>query len=342
MFLVSVECEYKYDLKKKLKKEYKRDVTLFTNNDINNKEKYDKYKYVITEYNKDAIDYFDGQKIIIIMNCKRKLAKYHNSKNIYFCDNFDEIKKIIDKHGLKKSSIWRILVYSLLLIVFCGGVFAFLTKPKKEAPTQEIQKVDYEDQNFVFLGDSITEFYKLSDYYDSDLPVVNSGISGNRTYSILENLGDRVYKYNPTKVFLLIGTNDLVDENCAYAGIDSEIVDNITSIVREIHEHRKNAEVYVESIYPVNSDTKSNDKVIGWMVGARTNERIQSINEQIKEKSEEYDYTYLDFYSLLSDENGALNLDYTIDGLHISDEGYKLITEEIMKIINEEPSIIKK
>ena len=142
MFLVSVECEYKYDLKKKLKKNikgmlhYLQIMILIIR------------KNIITEYNKDAIDYFDGQKIIIIMNCKRKLAKYHNSKNIYFCDNFDEIKKIIDKHGLKKSSIWRILVYSLLLIVFCGGVFAFLAKPKKEAPTQEIQKVDYEDQKW--------------------------------------------------------------------------------------------------------------------------------------------------------------------------------------------------
>ena len=69
------------------------------------------------------------------------------------------------------------------------------------------------------------------------------------------------------------------------------------------------------------------------MVAERNNDRIKGINKVLKENSKKYDYTYLDLYSKLEGEDGLLKLDYTVDGLHISDEWYKLITKEIMKVI---------
>ena len=62
--------------------------------------------------------------------------------------------------------------------------------------------------NFVFLGDSITDFYPLEEFYDN-LPVVNSGVAGYKTTDILSRIDSMVTIYNPTKVFLLIGTNDV-------------------------------------------------------------------------------------------------------------------------------------
>ena len=191
----------------------------------------------------------------------------------------------------------------------------------------EKKEIDYKSQNYLFLGDSITEFYHLEDYYDEKLYVVNSGISGNSTYNILDDMYNRVYKYNPTKVFLLIGTNDLSHQT------DNQIINNINEIVKLIHKNRNKTEIYVESIYPVNNVTEGNDIVIDWMVAERNNDRIKGINKVLKENSKKYDYTYLDLYSKLEGEDGLLKLDYTVDGLHISDEGYKLITNEIMKVI---------
>ena len=101
----------------------------------------------------------------------------------------------------------------------------------KDEYENEIDTLKTEYTNYLFLGDSITDFYDLDKYYEG-LPVVNSGISGNTTEDILSNMDSRVYNYNPSKVFLLIGTNDLLRDKSV-----EEITENIEIIVNNI---RKN------------------------------------------------------------------------------------------------------
>lgn len=342
MFLISVKCEYRNKIKGKLRKIYNKKITIFTEDDLLY-EKYNNYNYVITDYNKEIINYFSKKKKTIFVMDTKKYKYNKNNNDIYYCNSVEEIQKIISEKKKKKTVSLKLVAAVTVLFLFIN-IFVFILHNSNkmigsvaESNKTNIQenelnikknKIDHKLQNYLFLGDSITEFYNLEDYYDEKLFVVNSGISGNSAYHILDDMYNRVYKYNPTKVFLLIGTNDLSHRT------DEEIVNNIFEIVSLIHKHRKKAEVYVESIYPVNNVTEDNDIVIDWMVGDRDNERIKNINKILKENSKKYEYTYLDFYSKLEDENGLLKLDYTIDGLHISDEGYKLITNEIMKIID--------
>lgn len=352
MFLVSVKCEYENEIKGKLKSLYNKKVTIFAECDILEHNKYKNYNYVITDYNKDVITYFlNEKKIIIVMDSNKDNSKLKDD-NIYYCTDINEIQDVIKENGLKNNSPIKIAAAVMMLITLISILTISLqnkinmktnnskneaneiqenTESKIKIEKKESKKAnDIKAQNYVFLGDSITEFYHLEDYYDGNIPVVNSGIAGNKAYEILGDVENRVYKYNPTKVFLLVGTNDLSHRS------DEEIVNDITGIVKKIHKNRKKTEVYVESIYPVNNNTEDNDKVINWMVGDRDNERIKKINDILKEKSEEFNYTYLDFYSKLEGEDGLLKIDYTVDGLHISDEGYKVITKEIMKIIEGE------
>ena len=65
----------------------------------------------------------------------------------------------------------------------------------------------------------------MSKYYQDEL-VINSGIAGNTTDNILNDMYNRVYKYNPSKIFLLIGTNDIV-----YGKDVNYIVNNINKII---------------------------------------------------------------------------------------------------------------
>lgn len=192
----------------------------------------------------------------------------------------------------------------------------------------KVEKIDYKKENFVFLGDSITDFYNLETFY-GNLPTVNSGTSGFQTPDIIKHLKDYVYIYNPTKIFLLVGTNDI-----AFTDItNQELINNFEKIIDEIKKNRPNSKLYIESIYPVNRNT-DNDVVLDWMVGKRENSRIVKINTMLKKLCEEKEVTYINMYDKLTDENGNLKLEYTIDGLHISPEGYKVITNTIMKYID--------
>lgn len=236
--------------------------------------------------------------------------------------NKDKIVVIKEKYPVKLI----FLLYTIILVLIGFILFHFITFDHNKVEIKEVEVTKKLDNNYVFLGDSITDFYDLEKYYD-DLPVVNSGVNGNSTTDILNNMNERVYRYNPTKVFLLIGTNDITKDRSS-----NQIVNNISKIVKRIKKNRPSTRIYVISIYPVNNS--DNSKIKKDMVKNRTNKQIKEINSKLKEKVKTLDVNYINMYDKLVDKNDNLKLEYTTEGLHISDKGYDIITEEIMKYID--------
>lgn len=219
---------------------------------------------------------------------------------------------------------YYLIVITVQIIIIIIMLIALLNKEEPSFINPYEVEVSPND-NFLFLGDSITDFYPLEEYYDN-LPVVNSGIAGNTTTDILNDMKNRIYQYNPTKVFLLIGTNDL-------DSLDEDIVDitfdNIKEIIEEIKENRSEASIYVESVYPVNSNIENNT------VNNRTNKKIQELNEKLSNYCNDETCEYINLYDDLLDEDGALKKEYTEDGLHLNSLGYVVITRELLPYMNE-------
>lgn len=212
-----------------------------------------------------------------------------------------------------------------LLCFSCFSIFVFINY-EPEVKTKIVKEKEVVvDENIVFLGDSITDFYDLDKYF-SDMPVVNSGVDGNKTYDILDNMKERVYDYNPSKVFILIGTNDITHGKSV-----DEVVDNIKKIIEQIKENRPYSEIYLESIYPVNDTDDS--KIDHNMVNGRKNDVIKEINSKLKDYSINNNVTYIDVYKELSDDDGNLKLDYTKEGLHLSDKGYEVVTKKLKEYL---------
>ena len=71
------------------------------------------------------------------------------------------------------------------------------------------------------------------------------------------------------------------------------------------------------------------------MVHGRKNEKIISINKTLKKFADKTEnVTYINMYDKLIDEDGNMKLEYTREGLHLSDDGYKVVTKELSKYIN--------
>lgn len=189
----------------------------------------------------------------------------------------------------------------------------------------KIKNIKVQDENIVFFGDSITEGYNVKEFFD-DLNVVNSGISGNKTEDLINRIENTLYDYNPSKVIILIGINDVnKGEN------DSTIVNNIKKIIKNIRNNRKNAEIYVESIYPINNNVAEksgmlNNKDVN-------NKRVKELNRKIKNLCLELDIEYINVFNELIDKNGNLKESYTKDGVHLNDLGYHKVTEELRKYV---------
>lgn len=231
-----------------------------------------------------------------------------------------------EKSSKKNMSFIILLIITLILLGLL--IYFFVVYSNEENNKNIVEKIVEKtivDDNYLFLGDSITDFYNLDKFYEG-FPVVNSGISGNRTTDILNDMKNRVYKYNPSKIFLLIGTNDFLDDVS-----NDEIVNNIGKIIKLIKENRPYASIYLESIYPVNRT--DDEKISLSMVSVRDNERIKDVNDKLKVLCKDEKITYIDLYSKLVDDDDNLKLEYTIEGLHLSEDGYKVVTDEIFKYI---------
>lgn len=234
----------------------------------------------------------------------------------------------------------------LVLCIICGVILVAVASAyqlksikedkKKEEQVQktdtskEINKDDNEkkivDENYLFVGDILTKKYDLKDSYEN-FPVVNSSNETLTTHELYNDLKNYIYIYNPSKVFIEIGTFDFTRDDSTVT-----IVKYMSSIIKEIKKNRPFAEIYIESIYPIND---SDDEIIkSEEVDGRTNAVIENANNSIKEICEENDVTYVDLYSdLYSEEDEGLKLEYTTDGFHLSEEGYKVITTKIKRYL---------
>lgn len=259
---------------------------------------------------------------------KKYSSRVERNKNIYY-------KNISSPAPVKKNNSNKKYLVILAISIILNSVLLLMINNRnnsidelknsiednKQTYEKEVEDIKEGYTNYLFLGDSITEYYDLDKYFP-DMPVVNSGIAGDTTEEILNDMKGRVYDYNPSKVFILIGTNDLRDDKSV-----EEVVENIKKIIEEIKQNRKIAEVYLESIYPVNKGINKS------VVGLRDNDDINEINSQIEEYAKNEGVTFLNTHELLVDDDGLLNEDYTADGLHLNDKGYEVVTEEIMEYL---------
>lgn len=216
----------------------------------------------------------------------------------------------------------RIIITSLI-VCLCFFSINAIAKEESSVMTKTDNINKYE--NIVFLGDSIFDWFPTDKIF-SDLPIINSGIAGNTTEDILANLENRVYKYNPTKVFINIGTNDLDTPDSDE--LNEQIFTNIKKIASEIKNHRQNSKIYIISIYPVNN----------YLPGAKERhiDEIKKVNSMLKEYCATKDYLeYIDAFKELTNGEEMLDEAYTSDGLHPNHLGYAKLTEILMKYIYE-------
>ena len=183
---------------------------------------------------------------------------------------------------------------------------------------EEFKKQKVTAGKILFLGNSITEMGDFKKFLN-DTTIVNRGIGGDITFGVLNRL-DEVIRFKPSKVFILIGINDLskhIPENI--------ILQNMFTIVNLIHSGSPKTTVYVQSILPVNPTVKNFPKGYG------VNESIVLINRELSNMQKRVKYTFIDLYKNFSDVEGQMDLRYTVDGLHLNSAGY----QQWMKILKE-------
>ena len=283
-----------------------------------------------------------------IIRYEKETKKKNNIKSFYsdsFKSDYPMLEYAKEAYLVKKDRIIRIntkkekekvkkkinKILLLVLIIICFILLYFINKNNPVTAKETVNNNNWnykvpKTENVLFLGDSITEWYPLEDFFEN-VPIVNSGKAGNTIEDILNNMKERVYIYNPTKVFIQIGTNDIKKQKKDNNSISS----NINKIIKGIKKNRPEAKIYVISLYPINDS--DNEKINKENVLPRANNEIERINNMIKDVCKKQNITYIDIYKELISEDKELNLKYTTDGLHLSDLGYFKVTKVLLPYV---------
>ncbi len=188
----------------------------------------------------------------------------------------------------------------------------------------------------VFLGNSITQ--GLLRHTDKLLSnnIVNRGISGDHTNGVLARLKE-VINYKPKAVFILIGVNDLFEDNRSKPERTPEyIAKNILLICKEIKNGSKYTQIFIQTILPINNkqylSEKPNIEFLFDNYSPSINEQIDEVNKIIKSDSS---LNVINLHSAFLNEDLQLNQKFSTDGVHLNELGYQNWIDIINPILKE-------
>ena len=184
----------------------------------------------------------------------------------------------------------------------------------------------------VFTGSSLMEMFpinKLLAEHGDDTIIYNRGVGGFLSDELLAVIDVCAADLMPRKVFINIGTNDL-----SWSSIPiSSLIDNYDRILSAIESAVPNVSIYLMAYYPVNFEAASEE--MKECLKIRTNEKITAASAEVKKLAERHGQRYIDINRGLKDEQGRLKAEYTIEGMHINEEGYRAIYDDIMAYVKE-------
>ena len=194
-----------------------------------------------------------------------------------------------------------------------------------EKRNRELGLPDENEKRIVFMGDSITEEWgNLYPEFFSGNYYINRGIGGQTTPQMLIRFKPDAIDLKPYAIIILAGTNDIAG-NTGPSTVRM-ITDNIFSMAELAIAYE--IKVVLASILPVYQYPWVDDVLDPLSV-------IDSINSKIKEYVENKGLVYLDYYSSMVDDRKGLKLDFTGDGVHPNEAGYKVMSVIADEIISQ-------
>ncbi|HZL57272.1 MAG TPA: SGNH/GDSL hydrolase family protein [Bryobacteraceae bacterium] len=178
----------------------------------------------------------------------------------------------------------------------------------------EKMKGQTDPQRVVFMGDSITDGWRLALYFPGKT-YVNRGISGQTTPQMLVRMYEDVINLKPAVMIVLAGTNDIA-RNSGPETIEM-VEENFMAMTELAHGH--GIKVILCSVTPV-SDYGQGKKTDG-----RPPSDILKLNTWMKEYAAKSHAIYADYFTALVDEKGFLKDGFSRDGLHPNEKGYELM-----------------
>ena len=170
------------------------------------------------------------------------------------------------------------------------------------------------EDRVVFYGASMTEGWgRNGSTFFSGKPYVNRGISGQTTAQMVVRFRQDVIDLHPKAVLILAGTNDVAGNT---GPTTPEMTEENWQSMADLAK-ANGIRVIFASITP------STD--FPWRRGLHPAEKIRALNAWLKEYCAAHSLTYLDYYTSLTNAEGGMKAELTVDGVHATVKGYEVM-----------------
>ena len=226
--------------------------------------------------------------------------------------------------------------------------YPFLLARQRELADELADKDFAHNVKWVFLGDSITnmwlqnaeggssgggQIWRANFGVGGSGPLsLNLGVSGDRTEHLLHRItpvakgGEgQLEGLAPDKIFILIGINNIVWPG-EPPSVDS-VFRGIVRVVETASEQCPDATIVVTSILPVQPNGDDTRLTVA------QNYLIEDINRKLEHfaSRKNKNLKYFDLRDHFIDSYNNMDKKYTIDGLHLNEDGYKIWQEALSK-----------
>ncbi len=178
---------------------------------------------------------------------------------------------------------------------------------------EDLQLGAKDTHRVVFIGDSITEAWKLETSFPGK-PYVNRGISGQTSSQILLRFRQDAIDLHPNVVVILAGTNDIAGNTgpTTLAQIEGNL-ESMAELARANH-----IAVALCSVPP---------SVRYWWHPQLQNPapRIAALNKWLQAYAVREHYAYVNYYAAMKDAAGGFKPGLSADGVHPAPAGYAVM-----------------
>ncbi len=174
-----------------------------------------------------------------------------------------------------------------------------------------------DENRAVFFGDSITEGWKLEEFFPGE-PYVNRGISSQTSSQMLLRFRQDVVALNPRIVLIHAGTNDIGGNGGPV--LIGDIEANCASMV-EIARANGVRVLFSSLLPPPHRKTQLSQ----YNLVKHPPEKIRALNDWLREYCALNGCDFLDYRAAMQGAGGHIRREFSEDGLHPTHAGYSIM-----------------
>jgi len=219
--------------------------------------------------------------------------------------------------SIKKIRTLTVLIFFVSLTSF-GQVENVFTKEVKDITAKYDSIWDSSKETIVFTGSSSVRLWRKLQEEFPDHQIINSGFGGSQASDLLYFIDELILSYNPKKVFIYEGDNDLWAKKRP-----ADVLDTTADIIRRIKAKNTSTQVILISAKPSISRWKIRGKY------KRLNRKMERFTQ------DDPNLFYVDVWKPMLNKRKLKTDIFIEDGLHMNQKGYDIWYAAMKDLVNQ-------